>query len=179
MSEPRKIDDEFLAGIVRQYNDHVAAGRMPAPAIAATENTGVRNVHRWVYVARQRGMLPPGTPPGLCGGKTPLRTIGPTGDAVRRNIKLLRIARRMSTVKLSEALRQIGQPIPATGITRIEKGERRVDVDDLTAIAFVFKVAAADLLMLPPECVVCHGAPPPGFACTECGTTTTKEQPSV
>lgn len=175
MSGPRKIDDDFLAGIVRQYNDHVAAKRMPAPAIAAAENTNVRNVHRWVYEARKRGLLPPGTPPGLCGGKTDPKPLGSAGQQVAANIRRIREARRLTYVELSRLLAETGSSVAVLGLRRIERGERRVDVDDLVALADVLGMRPEMLWAPPTECDTCHGTPPPGFACTECGTTT-KEQ---
>lgn len=154
------IDEAFLVDIARQYREHVDAGRMPAPAIAAAKSTSARNVHRWIYEARKKGLLPPGTPPGLCGGKVTPKPLGSAGDAVRQNIKLLRTARRMSTMKLSEVLREVGRPIPATGITRIEKGDRRVDVDDLVALATVFGVGPIALFI----CAACSTTGPAPIA---------------
>jgi transcriptional regulator with XRE-family HTH domain len=60
--------------------------------------------------------------------------------------------RSLSTTRLSAALKEIGHSIPATGITRIEKGQRRVDVDDLAALAIALKVSPTALL-LPPTLV--------------------------
>ncbi|MEV7387210.1 helix-turn-helix transcriptional regulator [Streptomyces sp. NPDC091215] len=73
---------------------------------------------------------------------------GPTSRQVARNLKRLRKARGMSTTRLSAALRDdAGHAIPATGITRIEKGQRRVDTDDLVAFALVFNVSPLTLLL--------------------------------
>ncbi|MET9083755.1 helix-turn-helix transcriptional regulator [Streptomyces sp. NPDC004237] len=64
------------------------------------------------------------------------------------NLKRLRTARGMSTTRLSKALKDdAGHAIPATGITRIEKGQRRVDSDDLVAFALVFNVSPLTLLL--------------------------------
>jgi hypothetical protein len=165
----RTIDDTFLADIARQYREHVAVGTMPAPAIAATEDATVASVHRWVREARKRGMLPPGTPPGLCGGAHVKKPLGAAGDNVRWNVLRLRTERRLSTPRLSAALKELDRPIAATGITKIEKGDRRVDVDDLVALAAALSVTPVQLLEPPTECATCHGTPPPGFACTACG----------
>lgn len=81
----------------------------------------------------------------------------------------------MTTYSLSDALVQAGRPIRQTAIVRLEKQKRQVTVDDLAALASVLGVTPAQLLEPPTECATCHGTPPPGFACTECGTTTTKE----
>jgi hypothetical protein len=53
----------------------------------------------------------------------------------------------LSTTRLSAALKEIGHAIPPTGITRIEKGTRRVDSDDLVALAVVLKVSPTALLL--------------------------------
>lgn len=74
---------------------------------------------------------------------------GPTSRRVAANLVRLRQARGLSTKRLSEALDEIGQPIPATGITRIEKGQRRVDTDDLVALALALNVSPLTLLLPP------------------------------
>jgi transcriptional regulator with XRE-family HTH domain len=73
---------------------------------------------------------------------------GPTSRRVAANLKRLRKARGMSTTRLSAALKDdVGHAIPATGITRIEKGQRRVDADDLVALALALNVSPLTLLM--------------------------------
>jgi transcriptional regulator with XRE-family HTH domain len=49
--------------------------------------------------------------------------------------------------ELSEKMSDIGRPIPPLGLHRIENGERRVDVDDLMALAVALKVSPVTLLM--------------------------------
>jgi transcriptional regulator with XRE-family HTH domain len=95
---------------------------------------------------------------------------------VAENVKRLRVQRGMSIYALSDALSQAGRPIAASAVARLEKQQRQVTVDDLTALATALSVTPARLLEPPTDCVTCHGTPPPGFACTECGTTT-KETP--
>lgn len=104
-------------------------------------------------------------------GRRPIE-IGPVGENVAANLVRLRTERRLSVRQLSTALGQMGRPVTASGITRIEKLKRRVDVDDLVALATALSVTPAQLLDPPTGCGTCHGTPPPGFACTECGTTT-------
>lgn len=77
---------------------------------------------------------------------------GPVSRYVADNLVRLRKARSLSTTRLSAELKEIGHSIPATGITRIEKGERRVDVDDLMALAAALKVSPTAFL-LPPTLV--------------------------
>lgn len=88
---------------------------------------------------------------------------GPVSRYVADNLVRLRKARGLSTTRLSAELKGIGHSIPATGITRIEKGERRVDVDDLAALAVALKVSPTAFLLpqtlvgdvqIAPECSV-------------------------
>jgi transcriptional regulator with XRE-family HTH domain len=68
---------------------------------------------------------------------------------VAANLARLRQERGLSTTRLAAALEELGQLIPATGITRIEKGQRRVDSDDLVALAVALNVSPAALLLPP------------------------------
>lgn len=72
---------------------------------------------------------------------------GPTGDTVRQNIEELRQSAGLSYAEMSRQLEALGRAIPPLGLRRIEAGERRVDVDDLTAIAVVLEVSPVRLLM--------------------------------
>lgn len=73
------------------------------------------------------------------------RPLGPTGEIVRANI--VRCRGRMPVTELSRKLRDIGRDIPPLGLRRIEEGSRRVDVDDLVAIAVALDVSPATLLV--------------------------------
>ncbi len=75
-------------------------------------------------------------------------TLGPTGELVAANLALLRGNRGMSTTQLSRLLDRLGRPIPPTGITKIEKCTRRVDVDDLMALAAALRVSPSRLLLM-------------------------------
>lgn len=72
--------------------------------------------------------------------------LGPTGDAIRANVKRLREERRLTYRELSDRLTAAGRPIPTLGLSRIEKGERRVDADDLVALAVALRVPPSILL---------------------------------
>ncbi|MFA3877590.1 helix-turn-helix domain-containing protein [Streptomyces sp. MMCC 100] len=76
--------------------------------------------------------------------------LGPTGDQVRRNVQRLREAGGMTKRELSEKVTTLGRPIPPLGVSRIENGTRRVDADDLVALAVALGVHPAALL-LPPD----------------------------
>jgi len=70
-----------------------------------------------------------------------------TGENVRANVVRLRKARGLTTYQLAQLMAKAGRPIPQSGISRIESGGRRVDVDDLTALAVVLGVSPAALLL--------------------------------
>ncbi|GAA1980402.1 hypothetical protein GCM10009799_01920 [Nocardiopsis rhodophaea] len=77
--------------------------------------------------------------------------LGPTGETVRKNVKRLRQDRRLTFAELSRQLKEMGREIPTLGLSRIEEGKRRVDADDLVALAMVFDVSPATLLLPPSE----------------------------
>jgi transcriptional regulator with XRE-family HTH domain len=70
-----------------------------------------------------------------------------TGQHVRDNVTRLRKARGLTTYQLAQRLAEIGRPIPQSGISRIESGARRVDVDDLAALAIALGVSPSALLL--------------------------------
>lgn len=70
-----------------------------------------------------------------------------TGENVQANVARLRKAHGWTTYQLAQMMKDAGRPIPQSGISRIESGARRVDVDDLTALAVVFGVSPAALLL--------------------------------
>lgn len=75
--------------------------------------------------------------------------LGPTGREVRRNIQRLREVKGLTKRDLSERVRAAGRPIPPLGISRIEAGDRRVDADDLVALAVALGVNPSALLLPP------------------------------
>jgi len=96
--------------------------------------------------------------------------IGPAGSAVAAKIRLLRRKRGITTTALSELLLAASRPIHASAITKIEKGNRHIGVDDLFALAAALGVTPAQLLEPPEACSTCNGQPPAGFACLACGS---------
>jgi hypothetical protein len=72
---------------------------------------------------------------------------GPAGQVLAGNIRRIREAQRIGYMELSRLLADVGRPIPELGLRRIEKGERRVDFDDLLALAYVLKVCPVDLMV--------------------------------
>lgn len=73
--------------------------------------------------------------------------VGPTGQAVAANIARLRERRGFTTRQLSGVLERAGRSIPASGITRMEKGDRVVTADELVALAVAFGVSPSALLL--------------------------------
>lgn len=73
--------------------------------------------------------------------------LGPIGQQVRANVERLRTARGMSKKDLADKTREGGRAIPPLGISRIEAGTRRVDADDLVALADALNVSPLTVLM--------------------------------
>src|SRR5664280_464440 len=72
--------------------------------------------------------------------------LGAVGWAVAHNVKALREARGLTQTDVSDRMRAIGRPLLPTGVLKVEQGARRVDVDDLVALALVFDVPPDELL---------------------------------
>lgn len=102
--------------------------------------------------------------------ETPRGPLGPAGHNLQRNIRRLREQRLWSYREVEERLAQAGRVIPVLELSAIDAGQRRVDVDDLVALAAVFDLGVEELLHPPAGCQTCHGAPPTGFMCMECET---------
>jgi len=98
----------------------------------------------------------------------PRHPLGPAGRNVRSNVRRLREDRRWSYREVADQTARAGHPIPVLELSGIDAGTRRVDVDELVALAAVFDVGPEQLLGPPADCENCHGAPPPGFICARC-----------
>jgi transcriptional regulator with XRE-family HTH domain len=64
-----------------------------------------------------------------------------------RNLAAIRKRRGLTVRALSERLAELGVPLLPSGVTKIETGQRRVDVGDLLALAAALNVAPARLLL--------------------------------
>ncbi|MFE5793554.1 helix-turn-helix domain-containing protein [Streptomyces sp. NPDC056503] len=80
--------------------------------------------------------------------------LGPTGRTVAANVKRLRAGRGLTLRALSTALKEHGRALSADALNKIEngaepsdRGVRRVDVDDLMALAVVLNVSPLTLLL--------------------------------
>jgi hypothetical protein len=56
-----RMTDDFLYTVAHAYALAALKGLAPAPAIAEQAGVSPRAVHKWVYTARKRGIMPPGT----------------------------------------------------------------------------------------------------------------------
>ena len=72
---------------------------------------------------------------------------GPAARRVRNNLRQLRDEKHVSLRDLSKILEQQGHPILASGLSKIETGDLRADVDDLIAIALALDVVPNRLLL--------------------------------
>lgn len=73
--------------------------------------------------------------------------LGPIGENVAQAVRRFREMRRFGYADLSRKLAQYGREIPPLGLRRIESGERRVDADDLAALAVALNVSPLALLL--------------------------------
>jgi len=70
-----------------------------------------------------------------------------TARTVSENVKRLRSDQNLGLRALSTKLGEVGRPLTHSAVDQIEKGTRRVDVDDLMALAAALDVSPATLLM--------------------------------
>lgn len=94
--------------------------------------------------------------------------LGPTGRIVAENVKRVREGRSLNYADLSRRMADLGRSISPLAVRRIEDGSRRVDVDDLMALAMALGVPPNSLL-LP------HADPAPAAAGTGVGAASFQE----
>ncbi|WP_051820671.1 helix-turn-helix domain-containing protein [Streptomyces flavochromogenes] len=87
------------------------------------------------------------TPPAPKVPRKPTQITDETGRNVATNVRRLRELRGHSTYDLSRLLEAAGRPIAPSAIAKLERGERRVDVGDLTALAAVLRVNPSALML--------------------------------
>ncbi|MEA2202977.1 MAG: hypothetical protein QOI89_3690, partial [Solirubrobacteraceae bacterium] len=73
--------------------------------------------------------------------------LGPTGAGVAQRVNELRHARKLTLRDLAGKLRELGRPIQLSALSKIEKGQRRVDTDDLVALALALGVSPDSILL--------------------------------
>lgn len=82
-------------------------------------------------------------------GRRPIEA-GPISGHVATNVRRLRERAGLTLGQLSERMAAAGRPILPSGLSKIEQGQRSVDVDDLVALALALS-ANPNALLLPPE----------------------------
>ena len=80
-------------------------------------------------------------------GSSILTGHGPAAEAVANNVKAIREPRGLSQQQLALQLGWLGRPMQTSAVATVESGDRRVDVDDLTALAVALNVPVARLLL--------------------------------
>jgi transcriptional regulator with XRE-family HTH domain len=71
---------------------------------------------------------------------------GPVGIRLGLHVSMLRVARGWTQADLANAVAEYGRPMHTETVGRIERGTRKVDVDDLHALAYAFRMTASALL---------------------------------
>lgn len=72
--------------------------------------------------------------------------IGPTGIRTARTIEILRTERGLAQRELAARVTALGRPMTNTMLSRVERAQRRCDVDDLVALAQALRVSPLSLL---------------------------------
>ncbi|MEV3847932.1 helix-turn-helix domain-containing protein [Streptomyces microflavus] len=72
---------------------------------------------------------------------------GPTAQRVAENVAKIRKARQLDQKELSARLSDVGRPMLPTVVSKIERKDRRIDVDDLVALALALNVSPTRLLL--------------------------------
>ncbi|MFD7846107.1 Z1 domain-containing protein [Nocardia sp. NPDC059764] len=73
--------------------------------------------------------------------------LGPTGTRLSHRVQHLRRAQGLTLGALARRLGEVGRPIDLSSLAKVEKGQRRVDVDDLIALALALDVSPNWLLL--------------------------------
>lgn len=84
---------------------------------------------------------------------------GITNTHVAANIRTARQAIGMDLRTLSDHIGAAGRKLSPSGISKLESGDRRVDVDDLTVIAYLLRTTPAALLTPPEDATTLTGVP--------------------
>lgn len=88
---------------------------------------------------------------------------------VAANLRTLRTARGWTQHDMQAMCEKNGTSINYTKICRFEtRALPTITLTELECIAHVFDTTPAELLV-PLDCAVCHGEPPAGFTCKNCG----------
>ncbi|MFD5231378.1 helix-turn-helix domain-containing protein [Streptomyces qaidamensis] len=72
--------------------------------------------------------------------------IGPAGMRAARTIEILPTERGLSQPELAARVTAIGRPMTNTMLSRIERAQRRCDIDDIVALAQALRISPLALL---------------------------------
>jgi len=72
--------------------------------------------------------------------------IGSVGEQTRRNLHEIRRRQGLTLRQLAERMAESERPHPHNTISEIERGARRIDVDDLAALATALGITPGELL---------------------------------
>lgn len=75
--------------------------------------------------------------------------LGSAGKRTARAVEFHRLERGLSQRQLADRVTDLGRPMSNTMLSRIERGRRRCDVDDLVAIADALVVSPLALVREP------------------------------
>ncbi len=73
----------------------------------------------------------------------------PVAARVAANVRTLRNERGLDLADVSETMTALGRPLSLNGVSKVERGKRGVDVDDLLAMALALDVSPNRLLLTP------------------------------
>jgi len=73
--------------------------------------------------------------------------IGETGETVRSNVARIRKRKDLTLRDVADRLQETDRPLAFNTLSEIERGARRVDVDDLVALAAALEVSPSSILM--------------------------------
>lgn len=72
---------------------------------------------------------------------------GPTAQTVAANVLRCRRARGLSVYALADRLKAAGRHIGPSAVSKVERGERQVTVDELVALSAILGVSPSALLL--------------------------------
>ncbi|MGV9540739.1 helix-turn-helix domain-containing protein [Nocardia beijingensis] len=95
--------------------------------------------------------MPSNKEPGDSPAKAQKNPLSATGETVAKNVERLRKKRGLAYTELAARLEAIGRPIPTLGLRHIEAMKRRVDADDLVALAIALGTNPNAILFPPTD----------------------------
>lgn len=106
-------------------------------------------------------------------------SVPPGNRAVAANMARLRIKAGVDQHEFGRLLGWSNNAVSAAERSVDGKRIRKFDADEIVLIARVLGVEPADLIASPPVCEFCHGQPPAGMQCLDCGVATPRPEPAA